>query len=113
MSMEFCETCGSMLEPKRVDGKVVMSCPKCGEVGELSKEKQTLTDKVQHSTEESMVVIEDPDSFSTMPIKKMPCPKCKKNTDTQYWAVQTRSGDEAPTRFYRCTKCKHTWREYD
>jgi len=48
-----------------------------------------------------------------MPTKKMRCPKCAIVVDTQYWAVQTRSGDEAPTRFYRCMKCKHTWREYD
>jgi len=26
--------------------------------------------------------------------------------------IQTRAADEPPTRFYRCTKCGHTWREY-
>ena len=25
---------------------------------------------------------------------------------------QTRSADEPTTRFYRCQKCKFTWREY-
>ncbi|MEM4865380.1 MAG: hypothetical protein QXY09_02690 [Acidilobaceae archaeon] len=26
--------------------------------------------------------------------------------------MQTRAADEPPTRFYRCTKCGYTWREY-
>ncbi|PJB94591.1 transcription factor S, partial [Candidatus Pacearchaeota archaeon CG_4_9_14_0_8_um_filter_35_24] len=24
----------------------------------------------------------------------------------------TRAADESETKFYRCTKCDHTWREY-
>ncbi|MDP6459515.1 MAG: transcription factor S, partial [Candidatus Hydrothermarchaeota archaeon] len=29
-----------------------------------------------------------------------------------WWLLQTRKADESETRFYRCTKCKFTWREY-
>jgi DNA-directed RNA polymerase subunit M len=29
-----------------------------------------------------------------------------------WWMLQTRSADEATTQFFRCTKCKHTWRNY-
>ena len=112
MSMEFCEKCGAMLSPKRIEGKIVMVCPKCGQGEEMDKDKQMLKQEVKHQ-EESMIVIEDPEKVKTMPTKIMYCPKCKKNIETQYWSLQTRSGDEAPTRFYRCTKCKHTWREYD
>ena len=39
------------------------------------------------------------------------CPKCK-NNKAYFWIEQTRSSDEAPTRFYKCTKCGHVWREY-
>ena len=39
------------------------------------------------------------------------CPKCK-NNKAVWWLLQTRSGDEPPTQFYRCTKCAQTWREY-
>ncbi|MGC9778071.1 MAG: transcription factor S [Candidatus Heimdallarchaeota archaeon] len=113
MSMEFCDECGSMLTPKKVDGKVIMDCPKCGEGRELAKKDQVLKQKVKREKEETMVVIENPDEINTMPTKRMRCPKCTIVVDIQYWAVQTRSGDEAATRFYRCTKCKHTWREYD
>ncbi len=90
-----------------------MTCPKCGEGKELSKGNQMLKQEIKQSDQESMVIIENPDELNTMPTKKMRCPKCVIVVDTQYWAVQTRSGDEAPTRFYRCMKCKHTWREYD
>ncbi len=111
--MEFCDKCSSLLAPKKINGKVVMTCPKCGKRKELSKGEQTQKQEIKQSDEESMVIIENPDELNTMPTKKMRCPKCTIVVDTQYWAVQTRSGDEAPTRFYRCMKCKHTWREYD
>jgi DNA-directed RNA polymerase subunit M len=111
--MEFCDECGSMMQPKKIDGKVVMACPKCGEGKELEKKDQVIKQEVKREEGETMVVIENPDEIKTMPTKPMNCPKCNKVQDTQYWTLQTRSGDEAPTQFYRCTKCKHTWREYD
>ena len=45
------------------------------------------------------------------PIVDAECPKCG-NMKAEYWEIQTRSADEPPTRFHRCTKCRHTWREY-
>ena len=40
------------------------------------------------------------------------CPEC--GHDKAYYELkQTRSGDEAPTRFFECEKCKHKWRAYD
>lgn len=113
--MEFCDVCGSMLAPLKIDGKFVMACPKCG-IGkkDITDDNKMLTQEIKHvKEEEEMVIIEDSDSLNTMPTKMMYCSKCEKNLETQWWTVQTRSGDEAPTRFYRCTKCKHTWREYD
>jgi DNA-directed RNA polymerase subunit M len=29
-----------------------------------------------------------------------------------FWTQQTRGADEPETRFFKCTKCSHTWREY-
>jgi transcription factor S len=37
------------------------------------------------------------------------CPKCG-NNQSRWWIVQTDSADEPSTQFFRCTKCKHTWR---
>ncbi|MHA2127645.1 MAG: hypothetical protein ACW99E_20280 [Promethearchaeota archaeon] len=39
------------------------------------------------------------------------CPKCK-NKLAETWQTQMRSADEPSTHFFRCTQCKHTWREY-
>lgn len=39
------------------------------------------------------------------------CPKCG-HTEVGYWLVQTRAGDEPETKFLKCLKCKHTWRDY-
>jgi len=46
-----------------------------------------------------------------LPVTKAECKKC--GSDGILWMMQTRSADEPSTRFYRCTKCNHTWREYE
>jgi transcription factor S len=51
-------------------------------------------------------------SDETLPVTKAECKKCG-NVMAYYWMMQTRSADEPSTRFYRCTKCNHTWREYE
>ena len=38
-------------------------------------------------------------------------PKCD-HKEAWFWTSQTRAGDEAETKFFKCTKCRHTWREY-
>lgn len=45
------------------------------------------------------------------PIVEITCPKCKHN-EAFFWTKQTRAGDEAETKFFKCTKCKNTWRVY-
>ena len=42
---------------------------------------------------------------------KIECSKCK-NKVAYYWTQQTRGADEPETRFFKCTKCNYTWREY-
>ncbi|WP_394325620.1 RPA12/RPB9/RPC11 RNA polymerase family protein [Candidatus Methanomethylophilus sp. 1R26] len=45
------------------------------------------------------------------PETRITCPECG-HTEAYYVIRQTRAADESPTRFYRCCKCNHTWREY-
>lgn len=46
------------------------------------------------------------------PIVDAKCGKCGNNK--AYYAIkQTRSSDEAPTKFFRCTNCGFTWRDYN
>ena len=52
------------------------------------------------------------DSVNTLPTTKAVCPECG-HTEASWWLQQTRSADEAETRFFKCLKCGHTWREYD
>ena len=40
------------------------------------------------------------------------CPKCG-NDEAHYFVYQTRAADEAPTIFYKCTRCGYRWRSYD
>ena len=42
---------------------------------------------------------------------KIDCEKCH-NQEGVWWTFQTRSADEPETKFYRCIKCNHTWRDY-
>jgi transcription factor S len=45
------------------------------------------------------------------PVIEMKCPKCK-HKKAYFWTMQTRSADESETKFYKCVKCKYTWRVY-
>ena len=49
--------------------------------------------------------------MQVLPIVGEKCIKCG-NDKAFFWTVQTRSGDEAETKFFKCTKCEYTWREY-
>jgi DNA-directed RNA polymerase subunit M len=101
----FCPNCKSLLRP---DGENLI-CARCefqrpidGSVGS----------KTVNQLEEELKEVPVFSDLDTMPIDETVfCPKCENKG--AYWHLrQTRAADEATTRFYRCTKCKHTWREY-
>ena len=96
----FCPKCGSILVSKK--GKLV--CSSCGEEAKEGKIKE----KEKKAKKSVAVMKEAPEVH---PKTKAECPKCG-HEEAFFWVVQTRSADEPPTRFYKCTKCKHTWREY-
>ena len=67
---------------------------------------------VQQLDENNKIKIKDEkNDIQSLPIEKEQCSKCG-NEEAYSWQRQTRSGDEPATRFYRCVKCEHTWREY-
>lgn len=109
---QFCPKCKSILRPKKdEDGKVFMYCT-CGYTSKPSS--ASITDKkkevkIEDQQEEVSVIEKD---INTLPITKDECPKCG-NKEAYYWLQQTRAGDEAETKFMKCTKCKHTWRDYN
>ncbi|MCF7872354.1 transcription factor S [Candidatus Woesearchaeota archaeon] len=103
--MMFCPKCGSMLMPKKVDGKNVIICS-CGYTNE-KVENIELKEEIKNDKKID-VASEDE---GTLPITEEECKKCG-NDRAYYWLVQTRAGDEPETKFLKCTKCKHTWRDY-
>jgi DNA-directed RNA polymerase subunit M len=94
--MQFCE-CGGMI--------IGSKCRNCGKKNE-NKVHVKITNKAKS---EGIEVIED--NTPDLPDMKKECKKCH-NDRAYYWLIQTRSADEPPTQFFKCTKCKHTWREY-
>ncbi|MBI4739461.1 transcription factor S [Candidatus Woesearchaeota archaeon] len=102
----FCQKCRSLLLPKTLEGKRVLVCS-CGYSSTISATKLTENVSKKHDMK---VEVADKD-FETLPTTTEYCPKCG-NDSAYYWLQQTRSGDEAETKFLRCTKCNHTWRDY-
>lgn len=102
--MFFCPKCGSLLKTKQEGSQKIMYCS-CGYV-----QKAEGTIKQSSKKEEEMAIVENEES--TLPLTDAECPKCK-HTRAFYWTVQTRAGDEPETKFLKCEKCGHTWRDYD
>ncbi len=114
--MDFCPQCGKLLHTdKNKQGNTIFICIKCGYKRELVNDAEaSLTETISHdSVGDIMEVVEVSQADSTKPTKSLYCPKCQKNQQVSFWMVQTRSADESPTRFFKCTVCGETWREYD
>jgi transcription factor S len=99
--MELCK-CGSMMMPQ---GGGKLKCRSCGKI--VDKKLKKITTKKEKS--DKMLIVEKQSTH--LPETDKECPECKHGK--AYWMIlQTRSSDEPPTRFFRCKKCSHTWREY-
>jgi DNA-directed RNA polymerase subunit M len=114
--MEFCPVCGKRLAPTRKKGEeqnsLLLSCPKCDYEKQTNEPLATLQKVVERTPQEDIVVIgKKEQKLRTLPTVKLECPKCENNL-AYAWQVQTRSGDEASTQFFRCTKCNYTVRKY-
>ena len=107
--VKFCPKCNNLMLPK--DGK--LKCAVCGYEEETTAESSKEYEYKEHleNRKEKITVIED-EGVETLPITRVECPKCGHN-EAFWWLQQTRCADEPETRFYKCKKCGHTWREYD
>lgn len=101
--MQFCPKCGAVLIQKRKN----FSCPKCKYA---SREKVEMVSREKFGKKLGKGVFSEKKS-SVWPITETTCPKCGNGT-AYFWSTQMRAADEAETRFFRCIKCKHVWREY-
>ena len=111
--VEFCPDCSNLLR-KRIDSNKSFLMCKCGYQREIlidNKKIEIHVQKKKHALENNLVIITEEDKISVYPKAKKYCPKCN-NKEAETWQKQMRSADEPSTHFFRCTKCKYTWREY-
>ncbi|MBI2583848.1 MAG: transcription factor S [Candidatus Aenigmarchaeota archaeon] len=101
MNLQFCDCKGILLPQGNL-----LKCRNCGK--EFKKEDHDYSFTSTQSTDAIPVLENDLPNLPTMEKK---CQKCGSWT-AYYWLIQTRSSDEPPTQFFKCTSCSHTWREY-
>ena len=100
--MQFCPRCGAVLIQKRKN----YGCPRCNY---STKEKVRIFSSEKMNDKKEIAIVKKDEQI--LPVTTAICKQCK-NHEAYFWTVQTRSGDEAETKFFKCTKCEHTWREY-
>ena len=101
--MQFCPKCGSVLVEKRKN----FGCSKCG----YSAKEKIKIETSENLAEKKVVGVLNEKETNVWPVTSASCPKCG-NKEAYFWSAQMRAGDEGETRFFRCTKCRYTWREY-
>ena len=103
----FCPECKTMM----ISSGGQLKCRKCGFIRKIDAADQMKTQKMR--TENEITIVDDEDTqLKTMPTIQIKCPKCENNLAI-WWLRQLRAADESEVRFFRCTKCDHTWRQYD
>ena len=111
--VEFCPKCSNLLRKKTFDGISFLAC-RCGFKQESKIDHidiQKRIKKKKKALSKNLIVVGEEDKISVHPKVMKECPKCKHN-EAEAWQEQTRSADEPSTSFFRCIKCKNTWREY-
>jgi len=104
--MEFCPKCKSMMFP----AVGTLKCRKCGYTTDNEQTDENLMSRVKR--EEREVTVLEGDADVGLPTTNARCSECGNNL-AYWWLRQLRSADESETRFFKCTKCNNTWREYD
>lgn len=109
--MEFCAKCKTLMLPS----KKTAICPRCGSRVKAEKSDIVIKEKIAHSEKEGKLRKRVPKEIEgTYPTVDAECPKCL--NDKAYWWVQQTTGtlgdeDTPDTEFFRCTKCRYTWRK--
>ena len=101
--MEFCEKCGGII---KIENNLAF-CASCGH--KIKKRPKIEAHEIINKKENIEIIDEEADN--TYPLVQIDCPKCR-HKKAYFWTSQTRSSDEPETKFYKCEKCRHTWRKY-
>jgi DNA-directed RNA polymerase subunit M len=104
--LKFCPKC----EVKLKNGDAGLQCPQCNYTeGQKAKSIKKIVN--EEEPDFSLLAFEGNEGEESLPTVKINCEKCG-HGEAVGWMFQTRSADEPTTRFYRCQKCKYTWRDY-
>jgi len=101
--MEFCPKCGAILVQKTKNA----GCPRCG-YSAKGKLKIKSSENINEKKEIPVIKKEE----QIRPIVTFDCQKCP-NNKAYFWSIQTRAADESETKFFQCTKCGNTIKDYD
>lgn len=101
--MEFCPKCGAVLIQKRKND----GCPRCS-YSAKGRVKLKTSEKMNEKKEVAVISKKDQ---QVLPIVDEKCKSCG-NEKAYFWTVQTRASDESETKFFKCTKCGTTKRDY-
>jgi transcription factor S len=104
----FCPKCGSILLPRKEGNRKILGCS----CGYKTKETDSATITEGKTVKDKEIEVIDRGTLETLPKMDADCPKCG-NKKAYFWLVQTRAADEPETKFLKCEKCGHTWRDYD
>lgn len=114
----FCPKCGGIMVPvrRRGESKIKLVCRNCGYAMETEDasvlEAYKMKARVRKEEPPSIITVKGsyvPPGASV--VKGVRCPNCGYE-EAYFWMMQTRSADEPMTRFYKCRRCGHSWREY-
>lgn len=103
----FCPECKSLM----MSSGGQLKCRKCGYIRKIES-TDNMTKKRERIEKEIMIVDDEGEKIRTLPTIQIKCPKCGNNL-AFWWLRQLRAADESEVRFFRCTECSHTWRQYD
>ncbi len=110
--VDFCPDCSSLLRKKNKDGIIYLFC-KCGYQKKLETNENVIKQMVikkKKALEKNLLILSEEDRISIHPKVSKICPKCG-YAEAEAWQRQMRSADEPSTSFFKCVKCKYTWRE--
>jgi DNA-directed RNA polymerase subunit M len=94
------------MTPKDEKGKKILVCA-CGHSNKGAASKSSvITEKA--TVKRDLYVMSETDT--TLPLTEEICPECG-HGHAFWWTKQMRASDEPETKFLRCEKCKHTWRD--
>ena len=101
--MEFCPKCGAVLVQKIKNA----GCPRCN-YSAKGKVRIRTSEKIDEKKDVPVIMEKDSETHPTVSEE---CKECG-NDKAFFWTVQTRASDEAETKFFKCTKCGVTRRDY-